>query len=179
MNAEDEMVEVVDESGSVTSIVTRAEMRARVLRHRSTYIAVIRPDDQLVIHRRADWKDTHPGYWDIAFGGVAGVGEDWHTAAERELAEEAGIVEVELIDLGLSSYDADDGHIIAALFVVQTEKRIVPADGEVVEIDEIPLHELDSWARSRNVCDDSMTLMAPILRKGFGAALSPGGVHPH
>ncbi len=178
MNAEEEMVEVVDEDGSVTGIVTRAEMRADVLRHRSTYIAVVRPDDRLVVHRRADWKDINPGYWDIAFGGVAGVGEAWRTAAERELAEEAGVVDVKLMDLGRSSYDADDGHIVAALFLVRTEKRIVPADGEVTEIGEIPLHELDTWASSRNVCDDSMTLMAPILRK-LSAAVPPGAVRRH
>ncbi len=165
MSAEDEMVEVVDEDGSVTDIVTRAEMRAGVLRHRSTYIAVVRPDDRLVVHRRADWKDTNPGYWDIAFGGVAGVGEAWRMAAERELAEEAGVVDVKLTDLGHGSYDADDGHIVAALFLVRTDKRIVPGDGEVAEIGEIPLHDLDAWAGARTVCHDSMTLMAPFLRE--------------
>ncbi len=169
-------MEVIDENGSVTGIVTRAEMRAGVLRHRSTYIAVVRPEDRLVIHRRADWKDINPGYWDIAFGGVAGVGESWHTAAERELAEEAGVVDVKLMDLGRSSYDADDGHIVAALFIVRTEKPIVPGDGEVAEIGEIPLLELDTWASSHSVCYDSMTLMAPILRK-LGAAVPPEPVH--
>lgn len=158
------MVEVVDQYGRVTKIVTRAEMRAGVLRHRSTYIAIVRPDDHLVIHRRADWKDTNPGYWDIAFGGVAGVGEDWQLAAERELAEEAGLFGVALADLGRGAYDADDGHIVAALFLVRTGNQIAPVDGEVAEIGEIALHDLDTWASSRKVCADSMALMAPLLR---------------
>ena len=178
MNAGDEMVEVLDENGSVSGVVTRAEMRAGVLRHRSTYIAVIRPDGHLVIHRRAEWKDTNPGYWDIAFGGVAGVGEAWRPAAERELAEEAGVVDAKLIDLGRGTYDAADGHIVAALFLVRTEKRIIPADGEVTEIGEIPLSELDMWAKSHNVCKDSMTLMGPLLRK-LGAAIPSETLHRH
>ncbi|NNF53875.1 MAG: NUDIX domain-containing protein [Acidimicrobiales bacterium] len=165
MNPGEEMVEVVDEDGIVIDVVSRAEMRAGVLRHRSTYVAVVRPDDRLVVHRRADWKDINPGYWDIAFGGVAGVGESWPMAAERELAEEAGVVDVPLTDLGRGAYDAEDGHIVAALFLARTDKRIVPEDGEVVEIGEVPLSDLDAWARSHNVCGDSMALIAPFLRQ--------------
>ena len=43
------------------------------------------------MHRRAEWKDVYPGYWDVCFGGVLGAGEAWDDAAHRELQEEAGI----------------------------------------------------------------------------------------
>ena len=36
-----ELVEVVDESGAVVEVVTRAAMRARNLRHRSTFVVVV------------------------------------------------------------------------------------------------------------------------------------------
>src|SRR5690606_12487279 len=108
--AADELVEEIDEHGSVVRVVTRAEMRAQNLRHRTVAVVVITGAGEVVAHRRADWKDVWPGRWDVCFGGVTRVDEDWVEAARRELAEEAGI-EVDapaLRELGDGSYaDAD------------------------------------------------------------------------
>ena len=70
--ADDELVDLVDEDDNVVEVVTRAEMRARGerARHRACYVAVLTSSDELVVHRRADWKDVYPGYWDVCFGGV-------------------------------------------------------------------------------------------------------------
>ena len=88
-------------------IVTRAEMRRRRLRHRTVFVAVVDADDRrLLVHRRADWKDTAPGWWDIAFGGVVAAGEAWDDAAVRELEEEAG-VRAPLEPLGDAAYEDD------------------------------------------------------------------------
>ncbi|MDH4076132.1 MAG: NUDIX domain-containing protein, partial [Acidimicrobiia bacterium] len=104
----EELVEVVDEAGSVVRVATRTDVRAGNLRHRCTYIAVVDGDGRLVVHQRADWKDVYPGYWDLCFGGVCGVGEEWAESAARELAEEAGIAGAALRLLGPVAYDADD-----------------------------------------------------------------------
>ena len=71
----DEPVEIIDERGTVIAVVRRAEMRAGNLRHRNIAVFVQRGDGRLVVHQRADWKDVYPSAWDIAFGGVPGVGE--------------------------------------------------------------------------------------------------------
>ena len=88
----DELVDLVDADDLVVEVVTRAEARARgaAARHRACYVAVLTSDGDLVVHRRADWKDVYPGYWDVCFGGVLGAGEAWDDAAHRELLEEAG-----------------------------------------------------------------------------------------
>ena len=75
-SAADELVEVIGPDGVVERVVTRAEMRAQNLRHRNIAVFVQRSDGRLVVHQRADWKDVYPSLWDIAFGGVPGVGED-------------------------------------------------------------------------------------------------------
>src|SRR5262245_33522173 len=110
MGASDELVEVVDEDGHVLRLVTRAEMRAGNLRHRSVGVVVVTAAGELVAHRRAGWKDVWPGRWDVCFGGVAAVGETWAEAAARELAEEAGVTvaPADLRVLGDGDYkDAD------------------------------------------------------------------------
>mgnify|MGYP000751623903 CR=1 FL=1 len=111
-----QLVEHVDEDGAVIEIVTRAEMRARTLRHRSVYVAVLDSDDRLLVHKRADWKDVFPGAWDLAFGGICDVGEDWLASAHRELMEEAG-VSGELTDHGPVSFEAPDVALVGRLCV--------------------------------------------------------------
>ena len=71
----DELVDIVDDDDHVIATVTRREMRAGRLLHRSVGIAVMSSDDRLLIHRRSLDKDVWPGWWDIAAGGVVLSGE--------------------------------------------------------------------------------------------------------
>lgn len=159
-----ELVDHVDVDGNVIEVVTRGEMRARTLRHRCTYIFVIRSSGRLVVHQRADWKSIYPGHWDVCFGGICGAGEPWTPAAERELAEEAGIREVPLELLGPLRYDAEDGHIVGQAYVALTDAPVVPGDGEVVAVDDVDIERLDQWMSERPVCADSWTAALPLLR---------------
>ncbi len=170
-----ELVEVVDENALPIRLVTRAEMRAQNLWHRSTFVAVVRPDpdprddqglrptDRLVVHQRASWKDLFPSYWDLAFGGVCGVGEDWGTAAERELSEEAGVSGLDLRLLGRGTYDGDHSRCHAQIYLAAGSMAIEPQDGEAVAVEEVVLGLLTTWVESRSVCPDSLALVVPHL----------------
>jgi 8-oxo-dGTP pyrophosphatase MutT (NUDIX family) len=167
----DELVEVVDAEGVVERLATRAEMRAGNLRHRSVAVVVLTGLDEVVAHRRADWKDVWPGRWDVCFGGVTGVGEDWRRAAARELAEEAGI-EVDpatLRELGRGDFTDEDVSAHARVYVVSHDGPFHPADGEVAELVLVPLVDLDAWLVDRELCPDSAALVVPLL-----AGLAPG-----
>ena len=161
----EELVEVVDEDGAVVDVVTRQEVRAGNLRHRCTYVAVATSDDRLVVHRRADWKDVYPGYWDVCFGGITGVGEEWDRAARRELAEEAGVTDIELIELGAVAYDADDGRIVGRAYLARHDGPLSCPDGEVVAVDQVSLADLDEWLADRSICPDSLQLVLPLVRE--------------
>ena len=119
-------------------------------------------DSRLVVHKRAGWKDVNPSFWDIAFGGVCGVGETWLRAARRELAEEAGLT-APLIDLGSGHYTDDHTDIVARCFLAATEDEPTCPDGEVVELDVVRLDRLDQWLSWRSVCPDSVALLGPTL----------------
>ncbi len=77
----DELVEEVDSGGHVMRIITRSQMRASNARHRCTYIVVRNSRGGVLVHQRAPWKDIWPSRWDVAFGGVCGVGEPYPVAA--------------------------------------------------------------------------------------------------
>ena len=86
-----ELVDVVDAEGRTVGRVTRREMRARHLPHRSCYLLVFDRRGRLFIHLRTPDKDVYPSHWDVAVGGVLAAGESFDTGAARELDEELGI----------------------------------------------------------------------------------------
>jgi 8-oxo-dGTP pyrophosphatase MutT (NUDIX family) len=162
----DELVEVVDVEGRVERVVTRAEMRAGRLRHRAVAVVVRRPSDGAVLaHRRAAWKDVWPSYWDLAFGGVCGVGEAWEAAARRELAEEAGVVvdPGELVHEGDGAHADDDVAAVYRLFSVGHGGPFTFADGEVVATEWVDVAALDGWLATHQVCPDTLALCRGML----------------
>jgi len=163
--AGDELVEVVDESGAVVEVVTRAAMRARNLRHRSTFVVVVTTAGQVVAHRRADDKDVWPGRWDLGFGGVVGVGESWREAAVRELAEEAGVTVTEdaLVPLLEGTYTDRDVAELARVFTAVHDGPFTCPDGEVAELALVPWASLDTWVASRELCPDTAAMLVPAL----------------
>lgn len=181
MSAADELVEWVDEDGTVLDIVTRSKMRAEVLRHRSVFVIVASPradrsdpsaqdatSPSIMAHKRADWKDYCPGAWDLAFGGVCDPGETWAAAAVRELAEEAGVVvdEADLEDLGAVSLEKPDlVRLLGRVFLVRYDGSFSPDDGEVTELRWLRASEVDQFVQRESVPEDSATLLVPLIRR--------------
>ena len=162
----DELVEVIGPDGSVERVVTRAEMRAHNLRHRNIAVFVQRTDGRLVVHQRADWKDVYPSLWDVAFGGVPGVGEPDDLAAARELAEEAGL-EVgvdELRLLGVAERETDAVAWRGVFFAITTDATLHPADGEVAAMEEVAIDDLGDWAQRHELCPDVVPLLDDARR---------------
>lgn len=161
----DELVDLVDEDDVVVEVVTRAEMRARgaAARHRAVYVAVTTTAGELVVHRRADWKDVYPGFWDVCFGGVLGAGEAWDDAARRELLEEAGVDAVPTL-VSVHAWEASDVRLNARVYRATHDGPFTCPDGEVVEVATVPLGEVAQWLVGRDVCPDSVDLVVPHLR---------------
>jgi isopentenyldiphosphate isomerase len=157
-----ELVDQLDELGNVVGAVTRKEMRAQNIRHRSVSIAVISSRQELLVHRRADWKDVWPSRWDLAFGGVVVSGEGWEDAASRELFEEAG-VHTPLEYLGEDAYEDDHVREVARVYLARSDGPFRHDDGEVIETTWVPLHELCGWVSGHELCPDNVALIPPRL----------------
>jgi 8-oxo-dGTP pyrophosphatase MutT (NUDIX family) len=159
----EELVDIVDDDDNVIAAVTRSEMRARRLQHRSVGIAVISTDGRLLIHRRSDDKDIWPGWWDIAAGGVVASGETYEDAARRELAEELGLVDVEIECIGRSRYVDDDLAALCRGYRVVHDGPFTFADGEVAEARWVTFDELESMRASHRFLPDSLALLLPLI----------------
>ena len=88
----DEIFDVVNESDEVIGTATRGEVHARKLWHRAVHVMVVGKDGRIFLQKRSLRKDTAPGRWDSACSGHVDSGEDYVSAAVRELNEEIGLV---------------------------------------------------------------------------------------
>lgn len=91
----DELFDVVDQNDRVIGRARRADVHARGLRHRAVHVLVFDPEGRLGVQRRSFEKDTLPGTWTTSCSGHVDAGEDYFSAARRELAEEIGIALVD------------------------------------------------------------------------------------
>ena len=157
----DELVVHLAEDGTVLGTVTRRRMRQANLLHRTVFV-VVTGGTRLLAHQRAPWKDVWPSYWDLAFGGVVGAGEEWATAAARELAEEAGI-DAPLGHLGEARYEDDRVREIARVYAVSSIGPFTFPDGEVVDSAWVERDQLDNWVAGRSVCPDSAAIVPQLL----------------
>jgi isopentenyldiphosphate isomerase len=160
----EELVDVVDHDDRVIATVTRAEMRARNLRHRSVGIAVFGSDGRLLVHRRADTKDVWPGMWDLAAGGVVAAGEGYEAAAHRELAEELGIVCGELVPVGEFRYHDAAVSVVGHCYAARHDGPFTFTDGEIAEVRWVTAPELDSMVAAERFVPDSLAAFTPLTR---------------
>ena len=157
------MVEVVDADGAVTAIVSRDEIRARNLWHRTAFVIVRSIDGAILAHRRALTKKYSPGLWDLGFGGAAAAGEPYELAAARELAEEAGI-STPLRFVSDYVYEDADTRERGKLFETVSDGPFQHPSEEVSETAFVRPEDLDAFVASHPTCQAALDVMVDMLR---------------
>ena len=87
----DEWFDIVNQRDEVIGRATRREAHATGLWHRAVHVLVFDAAGRVFLQRRSMLKDLSPGLWDSSCSGHLDAGEDYDTAAVRELAEEIGL----------------------------------------------------------------------------------------
>jgi 8-oxo-dGTP pyrophosphatase MutT (NUDIX family) len=159
----DELVDIVDEEDRVVGRTTRREIRARALRHRSTYILLFNSRNQLFVHQRTDTKDIYPGYRDVTFGGVVGAGEEPDAGARRELAEEAGIEDAPLRRVLRFRYDEDRNHVNGCVYTATYDGPLRLQASEVASGRFLDLDEVIELTQRERFCPDGIEALRLYL----------------
>jgi len=93
MSHREEIFDLVDQYDRVIGQASREEVHRKKLMHRSVHIFVFNHSGELFLQKRAESKDESPGLWDTSSSGHVDAGEDYLSAAGRELMEELNIFE--------------------------------------------------------------------------------------
>jgi len=102
-------VELVDDAGRPVGAMSVAEAhRSPGARHRAFSVLLRDDAGRVLLQRRAAVKTRFPLRWANSCCGHPLPGEPVTVAAARRLAEELGIVDVALTEIGVYAYRADD-----------------------------------------------------------------------
>jgi isopentenyldiphosphate isomerase len=170
-----ELVDVLDDAGQTIGTVSRREMRARRLAHRSVYVLVFNRRGELFVHLRTPDKDVYPSHWDVAIGGVLEAGESFVAAAAREAREELGVV---LEPEALFPFRYADATTVVHGMVYRASH-----DGpfrlqaeEIVRGEFVALPDLAARAARVAFCPDGLAALAEYRRRA--GAEGPGSRRP-
>jgi isopentenyldiphosphate isomerase len=158
-----ELVDVVDADDRVIGNATRAEMRARALRHRATYILVFNARGQLFVHQRTASKDVYPSYYDVAVGGVVGAGESYDDGARRELAEELGITAAPPRSMLSFQYEDADTRVNGRVYSCTYDGPLTLQAEEIVAGEWLDLDVVIERSRQVPFCPDGIQALLRYL----------------
>jgi isopentenyldiphosphate isomerase len=155
MDANEEPVDVVDEHDRVVDTVSRGEVRRRGLLHRCTYVLVRITSGEVLVHRRTDTKDIYPGAYDLFSGGVCAAGESYDDCARREVAEEFGVMGVDLRFLFRHRYRGPGSQVWGAVYEVEWDRPVRHQESEVAWSVWVTLERLQQMLDELDFCPDS------------------------
>jgi 8-oxo-dGTP pyrophosphatase MutT (NUDIX family) len=138
----DELLALYGPDGAPSGSAPRSVVRRENLRHAATAVVVRNRAGEVYVHRRTPTKDVYPGRYDFAAGGCMLAGEDPLDAAVRELAEELGVRDVELIPLFRTSYADEVTDYVAFVFETRYDGPVRHQPEEVAWGAWMPLREL-------------------------------------
>ena len=87
----EELFDVVNSSDQVTGQASRSMVHAQNLLHRAASVFVFNTSGRLLLQFRSAIKDQYPSCWTASASGHLDAGENYETAARRELQEELGL----------------------------------------------------------------------------------------
>ena len=158
-------VDVVDRNDQVIRVDHIQTVRYKGLPHRYVRVMVRDQEGRCLLQMRSPKNFIHPNCWDFSAAGHLDPGELYQVAAERELAEEAGLVEVSLQEVEFYQTSETYGSQILNRFnktfevTIPSESSIVQNDAEVLEL------RWFSKADLKKLLEEQVDTVTPALKR--------------
>lgn len=137
---------MVDAGDCVLGQVPRGEVHRLGLRHRAAHILVFNAKGEVFVQRRAWWKECQPGRWDTSAAGHLDAGEDYASAAARELEEELGLRAGDsLAFLCRLEAGPETGNEFVNVYCLVTEELPRPDPHEIIDGRWCAAEALETW----------------------------------
>ena len=170
MPGPEECVVIVNERDEVVGSAPRSQMRREGLIHRTTYVFVFSSWGDLLVQERTGTKDAHPGWYDLAAGGVLVVGETYEESAYREANEELGLRDVVLTEHFKMYYEDEQSRSFGRAYSCVCDGPFVLQPEEVASA---------RFVRPQVILEDGVAPLTPDTRAAFArlrtACPPPGG----
>mgnify|MGYP003530268062 FL=1 len=158
-----ELIAWVDEADQLLGSLPRAELRARGLVGRGTFILLFNSAGELCVHQRTFSKALYPGYWDVAAGGMVLATESYAESAARELAEELGIADVALREHGRFYFEQPDNRLWCGVFSAVSDAPLQLQPEEVLQARFVSIEAALADAAVQPYCPDSLVALKRYL----------------
>ena len=147
MTMNEEIFDVVDDADRVVRQERRSVVHAENLLHRAVSIFVLKPDGRMLLQLRSDSKDQYPGCYTSSASGHVDSGEDYETAAVRELSEELSL-DLPIEYLAKFPAGPDTAFEFSALYQLVTDTEPVLDPDEIAGAEFLPLNEIASMIQA-------------------------------
>jgi isopentenyl-diphosphate delta-isomerase type 1 len=141
-SAIEEIFDVVDANDRVIDQVPRSVVHQKNLLHRASSIFVFNTSGELLLQFRSTTKDQYPSCWTASASGHLDSGEDYETAARRELNEELGLTSP-LEFLAKFPAGSETAFEFTALFRTVNDDPPTPHPEEIAGLEWVSLAEIE------------------------------------
>jgi 16S rRNA (adenine1518-N6/adenine1519-N6)-dimethyltransferase len=146
--ATEEHFSVVDQQDQVIGSVPRGKVHANNLLHRAVHVLIFDAAGQVFLQKRSQWKDRHPLAWDSSAAGHVTAGEEYDTAASREVREELG-ANISLEKVAKLSASQRTGYEFIWLYRGLSTSQLRPDPKEIEAGEYFSPHIVDAWIEAR------------------------------
>ncbi|MEM1221745.1 MAG: NUDIX domain-containing protein [Verrucomicrobiota bacterium] len=141
-----EPFDVVDENDRVVGVQERSVVHKKGLLHRAIHVFVFNEAGHIYLQRRSMNKDTAPGKWVSSCSGHVDSGEDYDTAALRELGEEIGLHQPGSFERVFKETPCPaTGNEFVWVYRCSSEGPFILNPLEVIEGKWVGMQDLDRW----------------------------------
>lgn len=142
----------VDDTDNIIGYGPKSEALSKGLIHRIVRIYITNTVGEILIQKRSATVDV-PNRWDQSAAGHVDEGEDYDTAAYRELEEEIGITDVPLKKITTYYSEESDGGVMRkrfnTLYTAQFDGSPQIDNAEVAATKWIEADALQQWMREK------------------------------
>lgn len=153
-------IQIVDENDKPIGQADMPEAHKKGLIHRIVRVMVENHKGEILVQKRSPKMRRWPNCWDNSAAGHVDVGEDYLTAAKRELAEELGIDNVELQEIDTYFTDvklADDVILKRFNRLYKIKVDDTPKNLQADEVTEVKWMTVDEAKKLVKASPDSVT----------------------
>ena len=142
-----EIFDIVDETGEPTGLTKeRTEVHADGDLHRTSHVWIVKDNEKggldVLLQKRSQDKDSHPGCYDISSAGHIPAGCGYIESALRELEEELGIkVEAQELEERMRRRIAEKNIFYGKAFIDNQVTRVYRLKKNNLEINELKLQK--------------------------------------